>query len=266
MDFRRIEMIFLFVFIALNVFLGISFFQSQQVDLATDAGGTTAILADIKRDDIKLPKLSTSTEHGAYLASTKTSTLRQDVGPVKGQTLHFSDANGLTLNATLDSPLSVKTNAAARLQRWVAQADNVAHGSAYTYQKELSTATSYVFAQKIGGHLVNDPHAQLTLHVSDGRLTGYAQTYLTNLVTLRGDVNLCSAQDAVTTLYRENEITSNSKVLWTHLSYTYLLNAKGSTVYVPAWSVGIESQGSKNLTVKKVNAINKTVLKTRSED
>ncbi|MFD1441600.1 two-component system regulatory protein YycI [Lacticaseibacillus hegangensis] len=266
MDFRRIEMIFLFVFIALNVFLGISFFQSQQVDLATDAAGTTAILADIKRDDIKLPKLSTSTERGAYLANTTPSPLRQDASRVKGQELHFSDVNGTTLTATLATALNVKTDASARLQRWVARADNVAHGSAYVYQKDLSTATSYVFAQKISGHLVNDPHAQLTLHVSDGHLTGYTQTYLPNLVTLRQDVNLCSAQDAVTTLYRENEITSNSKVLWTRLSYTYLLNAKGSTVYVPAWSVGIESQGSKNLTVKKVNAINKTVLKTRAEE
>lgn len=266
MDFRRIEMIFLIVFIALNVFLGISFFQSQQVDLASAGSGTTEILQDIKRDDIKLPKLSTAPARGAYLASTQASPLRQDAAALKDQTLRFSADDPLTLNATLTTPLSVKTGTAAKLRRWVKQADHVVHGRGYVFQAALSTATSYVFAQKIAGKLVNDPRAQLTLHVADGRLTGYTQTYLQNLVTLRDKVTLCTAQDAVTTLYRENEIASNSKVLWVRLSYTYLLNAKGSTVYVPAWSVGIESQGAKNLTVKKVNAINKTVMKTHTED
>lgn len=266
MDFRRIEMIFLFVFIALNIFLGISFFQSQQVDLATSGAGTTQVLLEIKHDDIKLPKLSTSGERGAYLANTQKTSLRTDVAGLQDQTLRFAGSNPLTLTATLNAPENVKSHTAAKLQRWVKRPENVAHGAAYKFQKDLSTATSYVFAQRVRGNLVNDSRAQLTLHVADGRLTGYTQTYLNNLVTLRSDVALCSAQDAVTTLYRENEIASNSKVLWVRLSYTYLLNAKGSTVYVPAWSVGIESQGSKNLTVKKVNAINKTVMKTHAEE
>lgn len=265
MDFRRIETIFLIVFVALNIFLGMTFFQNQQVDLATAGDATSEVLQDIKRDDIKLPKLSATTREGSYLASTNASTLQADAAPLAGQSLRFSKTDGTTLTATLQNPLTVKSNVANRLKRWVTEG-NVIHGEVYVYAPQLSSASAYVFAQKIGGHLFYDDRAQLTLHVANHRLTGYTQTYLPSATTLRANVALCSAQDAVTTLYRENEIANNSTVKWTRLAYTYLLDAKGSTVYIPAWFVGIESQGSKNLTVKKVNAINKTVLKARVAD
>jgi regulatory protein YycI of two-component signal transduction system YycFG len=69
MDFRRIEWIFLIVFIGLNIFLGISFYQSQEVDQAVSESTASEIVADIQRDQIKLPKLSTKTPTGGYLAS-----------------------------------------------------------------------------------------------------------------------------------------------------------------------------------------------------
>lgn len=87
MDFRRIEWIFLVVFVGLNIFLGISFFQAQQVDLATTKSGDAATITDITRDQIKLPHLSKQTPEGDYLASQANTALccAQQVGEATGQ-------------------------------------------------------------------------------------------------------------------------------------------------------------------------------------
>ncbi|WP_225352362.1 hypothetical protein [Lacticaseibacillus nasuensis] len=55
MDFRRIESIFLIVFIGLNIFLGISYFQNHQVSLATTRSGNSEIMADIREIRLKCP-------------------------------------------------------------------------------------------------------------------------------------------------------------------------------------------------------------------
>ncbi|WP_225047973.1 two-component system regulatory protein YycI [Lacticaseibacillus kribbianus] len=267
MDFRRIEMIFLIVFIGINIFLGVSFFQSQQVDLATSSSGTSEIIADIRRDQIKLPHLTTSTPTGGYLSSENADTKPWPIDKLTGQYAHFTEKNGYTLVSTLDTPVTAKGDkAAVTLQKWVQGTRHVAHGDQYVYVPGLSTKDRYVFAQRIDGHTLYDALARLTLTVSDGKLTGYTQTYLRGITQLRTNMALCSAQDAVVTLYRENEIPNSATVRWTKLAYTYLLDVKGATVYVPAWFVGVESSGSKNVTVKKLNAINKTVLKAGSED
>ncbi|WP_262315240.1 two-component system regulatory protein YycI [Lacticaseibacillus parakribbianus] len=267
MDFRRIEMIFLIVFIGLNIFLGMSFFQSQQVDLATASSGTSEIIADIRRDQIKLPKLATKTPTGGYLSSLNAESGTWSDSKLEGQYARFTKKNGETLVSTLDTPVDAKGDKAVDvLKKWVQNPRHVVAGDQYVYAPGLSTKDRFVFAQKVGGHVIYDALARLTLTVADGQLTGYTQTKLRHLTALRSNMALCSAQDAVITLYRGNEIANSATVRWTKLAYTYLLDAKGATVYVPAWFVGVESSGSKNVTVKKVNAINKTVLKAGSDD
>ena len=81
MDFRRIEWIFLVVFVGLNIFLGISFFQAQQVDLATTKSGDAATITDITRDQIKLPHLSKQTPEGEHSIKC----CAQQVGEATGQ-------------------------------------------------------------------------------------------------------------------------------------------------------------------------------------
>jgi regulatory protein YycI of two-component signal transduction system YycFG len=99
--------------------------------------------------------------------------------------------------------------------------------------------------------------------VVNNKLTGYTQTYISKMSVLKSNVELTSAQDAVLALYKDNELANNAKVVWVELAYNYLLDTKGSTVYVPTWFVGIENQGAKSVTIKKLNAITKTVVKER---
>ncbi|MFD1429653.1 two-component system regulatory protein YycI [Lacticaseibacillus mingshuiensis] len=267
MDFRRIEWIFLMVFIGLNIFLGISFFQSQQVDLATSTTDTADLLADMGRDGIKLPKLATTTPTGGYLASQPNTALSQRKDQLIGQYTTVSGTAPETLHSTLRGDVVIKEkDAATQLKKWLASGENAIDGDEYVYAEGLSSKGTYIFVQKRDGDELYDRRAEIVCTVKNERLISYTQTYIDKLTVLRSDVALASAQDAVITLYRDNELANNATVAWTKLAYTYMLDAKGSTVFVPAWFVGVETQGAKSLTVKKVNAISKTVITTRTEE
>ncbi len=84
------------------------------------------------------------------------------------------------------------------------------------------------FAQHPKAGLIYDRRAAVTLHVVDDRLVSYSQTYLAKLSVLRDRLNLMSEQDAVITLYRDNDIPNNSAIVSTKLAYSYLLDAKGA--------------------------------------
>ncbi len=267
MDFRRIEWIFLVVFVFLDIFLGWSITQNQRVYLSTGTtGGTSQVMRDIKDDDIVLPTLSAKKETGAYVASRTNNMLATNYTKVAksgDQSINLNKGDYATLDATLNKPLTLrKRSVATQLTTWVHNTQNVLYGKQYTYNADLSSSTSYVFTQKVNGRTLIDDRGQLILTVHDGKLTGYTQTYVDKLLTMRDGEELISERDAITTLYQSNEIVANSKVIWIHKGYTWLLDAKGSTVYIPAWVVGIESKNSKSVSVKRVNAITKAVIKS----
>ncbi|MFD1485467.1 two-component system regulatory protein YycI [Lacticaseibacillus baoqingensis] len=262
MDFRRIEWIFLIVFVGLNIFLGISFFQSQEVDQAVSESTNSEIVADIQRDQIKLPQLSTKTPTGGYLASQANNVLMNNRSQLVD--IDTTITNNSTLHATLRAPLPVKKDkAVATLKAWMQAPEHVLYGRHYQYAESLSSGNHYVFSQQIQGHKIYDRRAQITFSVANGKLTGYTQTYIAKMSVLKSNVELTSAQEAVLTLYKDNELANNAKVEWVELAYNYLLDTKGSTVYVPTWFVGVENQGAKSVTIKKLNAITKTVVKER---
>lgn len=60
-------------------------------------------------------------------------------------------------------------------------------------------------------------------------------------------------------LYRVKVIPNNSAMLSTQCAYSTLLYAKGRLVYVPAESMCVKNRSTGNVTVKRVNAITRTV-------
>ena len=263
MDFKRIEWIFLLVFLAVNIFLGVSFYQSQAVDQTVSESTTGEIMADIQHDQIKLPKLATQTPTGGYLASQADPVLAGSRNQLQGQTVSV-DADQIT--AVLHTPLALKADPQAALTKWLQDPTHVLFGDQYRYSPSLSSATKYVYCQQINGRQIYDKRAQITFNISAERMTSYTQTYIAKMTVLKSDVELTSARDAVVTLYKDNELANGATVKWVELAYNYLLDTKGSTVYVPTWFVGVQNQGSKSVTIKKLNAITKTVVKARTSE
>ena len=63
--------------------------------------------------------------------------------------------------------------------------------------------------------------------------------------------------------YKHNQIPNNSRIRWSVLSYSKLLNTTtdDKAVYVPTWTVEIKTKNSGAIQQLQVNAFNSTVMK-----
>ena len=69
MDFKRIEWIFLVVFIGINIFLGIELWQTPTLLSAGSTPAQTDIKSETSADQITIPKVNDKQEDGYYLAA-----------------------------------------------------------------------------------------------------------------------------------------------------------------------------------------------------
>ncbi|KRL59187.1 two-component system regulatory protein YycI [Latilactobacillus fuchuensis] len=270
MDFRRIEMIFIAIFIALDIYLFISLKDNQAVSSTAITSGsqTSQILKDLKDDQITVKPLSNAKEDGYYLASrqkdqTKLATSSQQL---TNQVVSF-DKTQKTLISELDKPLTYRKNhALLAVKAFMKSNNNVVLADQYRYSPELSSDQQVVFVQKVPGGVMMDEHGQLVFLIEDGQINQYTQTYANKIQILREkEMTKVSAKEAVIDLYTDNEIPNNSKVSWVKLGYSALLDANSSTVYVPVWQVAIENKNSKSVVVKRINAFTGALMKNRSD-
>ena len=86
MDFKRIEWIFLIVFIGINIFLGIELWQTPTLLSAGSTPTQTDIKSETSADQITIPKVNDKQEDGYYLAAkTDNSWIKKATQQVKGQ-------------------------------------------------------------------------------------------------------------------------------------------------------------------------------------
>ncbi|MFT8410571.1 MAG: two-component system regulatory protein YycI [Schleiferilactobacillus perolens] len=264
MDFRKIEGIFLIVFIALDFFLFFSW-QSNKTQVSSRTATTTpaSFAQELREDNISIDSdQGTKRGSGYYLASRPNTDLQANAHKLMGQTVSL-DSSQMTLISKLNDPFKVTAkNRKAVLQDWMKTSGNVLFANSYQYVPEVSDSSRAVFAQKVDGNLIMDSHGQLVFQIRSGWVTGYTQTYINDLIKLQEMDQTKSAQEAVMLLYTYSEIPTNSKILWEKLAYGWLLDAKGSTIYIPVWYVGIENRNTKVVSIKRVNAFTGAVLKS----
>lgn len=271
MDFRRLEMIFIAIFIALDIYLAVALLQNRQSVLTnnvTQTSQTQQALKDMQTDKITLGKLDNKKPSGYYLASrvndqTRLESLSKNL---TDQTIHYDEQHHI-LTSEFKKALAVKkADMVETLTTFMANGNNVLLGDQYEYDADLSSDTQVVFVQKVPGGVILDDIGQLIFKLENNQIVGYTQTYINNPVVLREKQKIkVGAKDAVVELYIDNEIPENSRIKWIKLGYTPLLNAKGSTIYIPAWYVAIENKSSKNTTIKRLNAFTRALMKTHNE-
>jgi regulatory protein YycI of two-component signal transduction system YycFG len=262
-DFKRIEIIFLIVFGCLNIFLFTSYRQNQHVEttVGTQVTEKTSTRQQMKDNQIVVPKLSTKTYEGYYLASPVTSrALEQHSGQLYNQRYSFS---GDQLQGHFYQPVTGKNRAALlrNLKIVMKNPHQILYGKEYRYSKAFSTANRLVFTQKMSEGDVFDENGELVFSVSNQRITNYQQTYISKFTTLREKEDTISAKQAVQDLYNDNAITNGATIKWAQLGYSRLLDANEHTVFIPAWFVAMENKSSGNIQIKHVNAFTGAVMK-----
>jgi len=260
MDFRRIEVIFLIVFFSLDIFLLLSFRNSQQ--LVSNTNTTTSTVSEMRKRNISFGSLDTKNGHAYYLGSQPDDTLIENIGKLRDQTVQYDNVNH-KISSTLDDSITV--NSASRkaiMNKFIKKNTNILFGKEYKYSPQLSTGSQMVYVGTGPLGEVYDKTIQLIFTISNDKVVGYTQTYVKSMKVLHESQSIKSEKEVITNLYANSEIPNNSKISYANMAYTKLLEAKGSTIYIPVWFVTIRNIDSKVSTTKKVNAFTGNIIKS----
>lgn len=265
MDHRRIEWLLLVLFLLVDIYLGVDMWNNP-ISLETGSSAvttTTSLKSEMKSDNITLPKLSRDSRSGYYLASQGEESLNNSVKKLSSNVETNYSASDQTLYGTLRIPISLQDMS---LNKFKNNTNYVPNGKRFQYVKYLSTNSSYVYVQKSQYGQIYSNLGQLTITVKDGQITGFYETYLSDLSSVRELQSTVSQWRAVTSLYTNRQLPNNSKVLKVTLGYTKLTKVRGSTIFIPTWLIWIENKSNKNTTLKRVNAFNGQYLQGSSLD
>ena len=259
MDFRRIEVIFLIVFFSLDIFLFLSFRNSQQ--LVSSSSTNTSTVSEMRKRNISFGTLDSKDGNAYYLGSQPDNSLAQNVDKLRNQEVQY-DEEDHRLTSTLNSTIAVTNdNRKKIMDKFLEKETNILFGRDYKYAPQLSTTSQMVYIGTSNLGDVYDKTDQLVFSIENGRVASYTQTHVRSLIILHERQSVKSEKDVITNLYANSEIPNNSKISYANMAYTKLLVAKNSTIYIPVWFVTIKNKDSKVSSVKKINAFTGNIIK-----
>lgn len=262
MDFKKIQIIFLIIFVSIDIFLFSLFHQSANLQTENNSKGSdTEIIKQMGNDQIDvMPKLSTKNQDGYYLSALYDNSLRDNRNNLENQKTTYSNH---LLRSSFKRPIELDPDSYHQeIQHLMKRSSFMIHGNEYVYSSMLSTKNTVVFLQKNDyGTLYGTKYGKITFDVNnDHLLVGYSQSYMSNVNILREKSDIISPAKALVWLYQYNEIPDNSKINWVHLYYTKLLSIKNNVVFIPTWTIGMTTNGDSGTIVKRINAFNGAIM------
>ncbi|GHP13971.1 hypothetical protein YK48G_13960 [Lentilactobacillus fungorum] len=267
MNFRRIEIIFLVTFIAIDIFLFGMFEKNNdlQTENVSQGDSNSKIVKEMRNDQIKVDDVSNKKGFAYYISGTQNDVLRNQMGQLVNQTPRYIDHE---LESEFKEPITVSKDAPQKtVNRMLSDPTFILFGDQYTYNKELSTARNLVYSQKAMGSLMYSSEAQIKFTLNTNyQIVSYTQTYLQGIRSLREKSETISETRALIWLYQYNEIPNNTKVAWTRLGYTKLLSIDNDRVFIPTWIIAIKPQNSTQTQIKRINAFTGGIIKETDEN
>lgn len=276
MDFRRIEWIFFFAFLGLNVFLFSMYREAKmEQNITSRTNETIPLHQRLASENITYEgDFSARKREGYYLSGVPTDFQAARKNERKrlnnpellsGQTVIDK---GMLTHTIDDVVLLTDTNQIQEvLSKMLERDDLVLFGSEYQYNVEESNLSND-YPEIVAGQYyeeipINDPSSRLTLLLEKEaehlRIKKYSQTHISDLQPLRESMPTYSEKDAINTLYINNQIPSNSKILWRQLAYKMTLIVRGQAIFVPTWFIEIETNDHE-IKTEMVNAFTNRII------
>jgi regulatory protein YycI of two-component signal transduction system YycFG len=273
MDFRRIEQIFLIVFLCLDIFLFNIFRVGRSELKITDDNAQEQIESRLRKDGISFSGLSTKKSSGYYLSGevTNFTEVIDSLHKTQPESPYLKNSLTATESVLTDTPRNSyyvnPDDPAKGLKPMTDTSEGMYDGKGYAYLKNFSNFSEQYPEIRLGQTFEGIPFIDDTSEVNVLleynsknllEVTRYSQTHLTDVEPLREKQDLCSERDAVQTLYNNSKIPSKAKILWSQIGYSRILKVREKNVYVPVWFISI--QDGTNTTIEHVNAINNTII------
>ncbi|WP_429971703.1 two-component system regulatory protein YycI [Fructilactobacillus sp. Tb1] len=263
MNFKRIQAVFLFAFIVIDIFLVMMTKNNNiQNDNNANESANSTVIKEMKRDDISVKKLSNQKKSGYYLSATQDNNLGSEIVTLKNQDATIDSAD--TISSTFRTPIKVDAKHPEKtINQLIKKPGFVLSGNQYTFNKTDSSKSKLVYDQKaIDGNFYTDD-ARITFNLNENqRLTGYTQQKLNDVKVLHEKADVISQERAVIYLYQYNGIPNNSDVVWAQLGYTKLLHINGKDVYIPTWIIATKNKSSNHEQIHRINAFSGASFKT----
>ena len=265
MDFKRIEIIFILTFLALNAFLITTYFDKSYNDFSSNTPNSEVnFTEEMAKLNIDLPIFQNEKNKVPYVQADANILLESNYDKLRSQTGKIED-KGTILTSILSSPILLTqdkeftTKDIDKLTLFV-KSNQILFGKDYQFFRYIKNSQQVIFSQIANNIPIADGTSEIIFHLDNTKeILSYEQTYA-GPVTVQGESReLITDKNAVDILYQNNEISADTRVKKPVLSYYRTLNLEELSMYAPAWFVEIES--STDVQVKRVDAINGTILK-----
>lgn len=268
MDFRRIKIIFIITFAALNIYLLSVLLEKNATTLSFGSESTTLNIEEaMKADDISFPTLSTDQEKIPLLKTDKGGSLETDQSKLVNQTTVFEDG---VLFSTLSEPIPLEIDAEelaivdrTPITDFILQG-NVLNGAEYSFLTYLPLRRQLVYAQVANNIPIGDSTGSITFNLDpDYEVISYEQTFAGEAEVQGNSRTVISQKRAVEALYLNNQIPANSTVRAVQLTYYRTLSLSDMDIYSPMWYIEIEIENAP-VEIRRVDALTGSIITTSS--
>ena len=232
-----------------------------------DASTTVRLEEGMANDNIISPILSDDQPSIPIIKADKSNYLSENMSQLSNQTTRMENGNLLsTLTNVIELDMSADTSLETRLtplEEFI-RSDNVLLAEEYSYLTYQAENGRIVYTQREEGYPIADGTGSLVFFLNaEGNVVSYEQTYIGEAETQGRNRSVISEQDAIETLYLNNEIPSNSTLRTIELTYYQTLNLSDMTIYSPMWYVEI-ARDKVPVQVKHVDALTGNIVSAPS--
>lgn len=258
MQFKRLKVLMLVLFILLDIFL-FNWWQAGRVTPNQVADANASIISEMRKQNIKLTRYSTTIRYKSYLAAQHAD--KQAITALP---------EDLTVTAAGDNESLVadfKTN------RLIKKDDNklvsltpagIAKAAGYRLNPILTankTNGDKVYSQQLNGlPVMTDAGTMVFQYDKNDKPIRVVKRQLIHSQKLRDDRPLISEEEAIVDLYRYNEIDSGDRLSAGGLYYDKTLSVNGYDIYLPVWA--FEAYSGHEKYILKINAFTGDNLST----
>lgn len=264
MDFRRIKIIFILTFAALNIYLLSVLLEKNATTLSFGSESTTLNIEEaMKADDISFPTLSTKQEKIPLLKTDKSRMLESDQSKLVNQTTAFEDG---VLFSTLSEPIPLEIDEQnltivdrTPIADFILQG-NVLRGTEYSFLTYLPLRRQLVYAQVANNIPIGDSTGSITFNLDpDYEVISYEQTFAGTAEVQGNSRTVISQKRAVEALYLNNQIPANATVRTVQLTYYRTLSLSDMDIYSPMWYIELEIKNAP-VEIRRVDALTGSII------
>lgn len=249
MDFRKVENIFITVFLLLNIYLLFSYFgRSDLQSASTNSTESLDVVSELNGLGVELPELTDEPAHAYVMQANNYQVDEDELMELEEQSGSITqDLSSYT--GVLDTSISLEgtpeegfTESDFETIEEFLNSEQVLFGEVYEYQYFDPTISALIYAQEANGIPIDDGTSQISFLVDQsGNVTAYTQTYTGEIFPQGEELELISDLEAIEVLFQNNEFASNMTVMQPRLVYYRSLNLEELSVYTPSWKVTINS-------------------------